>query len=129
MSSSIRSRVAAGIAYLNKRKHSKKWMSRINLERLNIANGRDCIMGQLYNPKNSYKLGWTNCLEKAGLFKKTDGVFLHTEFDTAERLAAEYGFYPLISDNNPEKYRANYNSAALKLTREWRRQIEAALAA
>lgn len=43
--------VAAGIEFLNEREHvtvPANWRQRIDLERLSIASGFDCVLGQLF---------------------------------------------------------------------------------
>ena len=47
-------RVRRGMAWLTRKRGSDDWMCKIDLERLDIANGMSCILGQTYG---SYSLG------------------------------------------------------------------------
>lgn len=101
---SVRSRVAAGMAYLTKHRRSKAWLKKINLEKLDISFTGACVLGQLYGGDSSW---WFNILNKAKL---------------KQSQAVNYGFHP------GGEY-SEFFKLSTPLTIEWRRQIEAALAA
>lgn len=44
----FRSRVAAGIALLNEKEWSEPWYNVINLDKLDISDPQDCVVGQLF---------------------------------------------------------------------------------
>ena len=48
MSESLISRVRRGAALLDKKRRSKAWRKKIDLDRLNMATSCNCIGGQLY---------------------------------------------------------------------------------
>jgi len=60
---SAKQRVANGIAFITKlHRGSKAWLKKIDLDRLNIRSGDDCIVGQIYDGDF-----WNNVIEKLNL--------------------------------------------------------------
>lgn len=65
----LRSRVKAGIALLNEREWSEPWFMKINLDRLDIHSGQNCVLGQLFDTGDySYSAdGYAKGLHELGL--------------------------------------------------------------
>lgn len=93
----IEARVARGMALLDRARPG--WHRRINLDRLDIADGRRCALGQTYG-----MYGWG--VDRLGLSRGT---------------SASHGFN--ANYVVPVTTRTEYN----RLTAEWRRQIETRL--
>lgn len=102
---SLTERVAAGMEYLNKKTRSKAWMKKLDLNKLNLNDCHLCVIGQLTGDYFEYKLFPKNLQYRS-------------------QFAIDLGFMPV--DGDEEEDEEGYIGG---LTREWRRQIEAALAA
>jgi hypothetical protein len=98
----VRANVLNGIELL-KREHGEDWWKKIDLDRLNLAHGSNCVLGQLYG--GSYQHG----TEALGIHY-TDGPYgfsFHGVMDLAEELGVGYD-----------------GSAWPMLTAAWREEIE-----
>ena len=68
MKTPIQKRIEAGVAYLNVVR--PKWLKKINLDELNMSNGKVCILGEVFGNyyKSSNELYLKGSVECLGFF-------------------------------------------------------------